>query len=374
MARLLIFLKDTKWDRTNIKVLEEAHDKYDEYLNSARSPYKAALYNYHVARVQKWIHILDNRLKLYYQIRTDETVLEQFELLHDGSYDVPSDIHGFYTNPNRINFYKGIHKDKPRIGNPKSQDNWGEDPETRPGSADPNSNPDPSSNSSHHTTPNTSVHNTPVGSVHSSGHNTPQPDNMANRWKYYRDIPKFTGAPGEMGATHLIKLGDMFKIFEITVPDQPDNDAHEIIDLFKTSLNGPARNWYELNVSGERMGETTVADWEEIKKKFLKYYNPAGSTIEQQMTTLDTLKWHPLSETIDQFAYKFRLMYETSFGEDYTVAIFKKSLPSEYRERLMGVNAFNDIIQRVKEVQQFLGQTIPPPVHWPGYSMPQWPG
>ena len=44
-------------------------------------------------------------------------------------------------------------------------------------------------------------------------------------------------------------------------------------------------------------------------------------------------------------------MYKSSFGEDYTCAMFKKSLPNEYRERLMGVNTFNDVIQRVKEVQ-----------------------
>ena len=197
---------------------------------------------------------------------------------------------------------------------------------------------------------------------------------MANRWKYYRDIPKFTGAPGEMGQTHLTKLGDMFKIFEIEVPNDPAGRAQEVIDLFRTSLNGPARNWYDLNVTGENMGEITVRDWETIKAKFLKYYNPAGSTIEQQMTTLDTLKWHPLTETIDQFAYKFRLMYKGNFGEDYTCAIFKKSLPNEYRERLMGVNTFNDIIQRVKEVQQFLGQNIPPPAQWPAYGMPPWTG
>ena len=122
------------------------------------------------------------------------------------------------------------------------------------------------------------------------------------------------------------------------------------------------------------MGERTVADWEIIKARFLKYYNPAGSTIEQQMTTLDTLKWQPMTETIDQFAYKFQLMYKSSFGEDYTCAMFKKSLPNEYRERLMGVNTFNDVIQRVKEVQQFLGQNIPPPAQWPAYGMPQWPG
>ena len=108
-----------------------------------------------------------------------------------------------------------------------------------------------------------------------------------------------------MGATHLIKLGDMFKMFEIEVPQDPTHDAHDIIDLFNTSLNGPARNWYDLNVTGANMVERTVADWETIKTKFLKYYNPGGSTIEQQMTTLDTLKWHPLAETIEQFASKF---------------------------------------------------------------------
>ena len=183
-----------------------------------------------------------------------------------------------------------------------------------------------------------------------------------------RDIPKFTGAPGEMGATHLIKLNDIITLFDIQEPKNPGDNAQEIIDLFKTSLNGPARNWYELNIT-ETMRGNTLADWEQIKKKFLQYYNPAGSTIEQQMATLDTLKWQPLVETIDQFAYKFGLMFKSDFGEAYTVAMFKKSLPNEYRERLMGLNTFNDVIQRVKEIQQFLGQTIPPSVQWAGYPM-----
>ena len=87
------------------------------------------------------------------------------------------------------------------------------------------------------------------------------------------------------------------------------------------------------------------------------------------MSTLDTLKCQPLIETIDQFAYKFGLMFKSNVGETYTVAMFKKSLPHERRQRLMGVSTFNDVIQRVKEVQQFLGQTIPPTVQWTGYPM-----
>ena len=138
---------------------------------------------------------------------------------------------------------------------------------------------------------------------------------MAKKWtSHYRDIPKVTGALGEMGATHVIKLNDMSKLFEIQEPVNPGDNAQEIIDLFKTSLNGPARNWYEWNIT-ETIKGNTLADLEEIKKKFLQYYNPAGSTIEQQMSTLDTLKWQSLLETIDQFAYKFGLMFKSDFGE-----------------------------------------------------------
>ena len=127
--------------------------------------------------------------------------MEEFENLHDGGYDVPSDIYGFQVKP-MLNLYKGVHRNKHRIEIPKEPE------QNLSGNnlcGSRNSNPTP--------TPPNSGHTTPQG----SGHSTPDPD-MANRWKYYRDIPKFTGAPGEMGATHLIKLGDMFKISEIEVP------------------------------------------------------------------------------------------------------------------------------------------------------------
>ena len=68
----------------NKTALETAHDQYEEYLNEAKSPYESELYSFHVARVQKWIHIIGNRLHLYYKITTDEEEPEEFEQLHDG--------------------------------------------------------------------------------------------------------------------------------------------------------------------------------------------------------------------------------------------------------------------------------------------------
>ena len=311
----------------NKTALERAHDQYEGYLNDANNPYESELYSFHVARVQKWIHILDNRLHLYYKITTDEEEPEEFEQLNDGGYDLPYDVPGFETG--KFDFYQRVKKDKPRIRKPKEHKQA--DEHSQSSSDESKKTPLNSKSNSLHSSRST----TPLSSVHSGGS---EPGNMAKKWtSHYRDIPKFTGVPGEMGATHLIKLNDMSTLFDIQEPQQPGDDAQEIIDLFKTSLNGPARNWYELNIA-EQIQEHTLADWEEIKRRFLKYYNPAGSTIEQQMSTLDTLKWQPLLETIDQFAYKFGLMFKTDFGEDYTVAMFKKSLPNEYRERLMGVN------------------------------------
>ena len=128
-----------------------------------------------------------------------------------------TDLRGFETKP-MINLYKGIHKDKPRKHLPK-------DPDTLSGHSSPHS-----SNTNSDPTPTDSGHTTPLG----SGHNTPDLD-MANKWKYYRDIPKFTGAPGEMGATHLTKLSDMFKIFEIQIPNDPDcwsSRSHRFVQNF----------------------------------------------------------------------------------------------------------------------------------------------
>ena len=61
-----------------------------------------------------------------------------------------------------------------------------------------------------------------------------EPDNMAKKWNsHYRDNPKFTDTPGEMGDTHLIKLNDMKKFFEIQEPVKPGDNAQEISRFVK---------------------------------------------------------------------------------------------------------------------------------------------
>ena len=131
---------------------------------------------------------------MYTQILADENVLEVYEKIHDDGYDAPSDLSGFELKP-MVNLYKGIYKDKTRKHLPREPDNLSG--QSSPHSGNTNPTPTPTPSSSGHITP------------PRSGHNTPDP-NMANKWKYYRDIPKFVGAPGEMGQTHLTKLSNMF--------------------------------------------------------------------------------------------------------------------------------------------------------------------
>ena len=144
---------------------------------------------------------------------------------------MPFEVPGFERG--KFGFYQNMIKDKPRIRKPrehKQPDKHSQSPE--------NTKKTPLNSKSNSTL--SSRCPTPLSSVHSS---ETGPENMAKKWtSHYRDIPKFTGSPGEMGATHLIKLNDMSKLFEIQEPQNPGDDAQEIIDLFKTSLNGPARN------------------------------------------------------------------------------------------------------------------------------------
>ena len=139
----------------NKTALETAHDQYEEYLNEANSPYESELYSYHVATVQKWIHIIGNRLHLYYKITTDEEEPEEFEQLHDGGYDLPYDIPGFETG--KFDFYQNVIKDKPRIRKPREQKQIGKGVQTQDKTETLSSKSD-SSRSSRSTTPLSSVH------------------------------------------------------------------------------------------------------------------------------------------------------------------------------------------------------------------------
>ena len=51
--------------------------------------------------------------------------------------------------------------------------------------------------------------------------------------------------------------------------------------------------------------------WETIKSKFLTYFNPLGSTKEQQIQAWKEMVWKPEEEKLTDFVFRFsQLAYE----------------------------------------------------------------
>ena len=45
--------------------------------------------------------------------------------------------------------------------------------------------------------------------------------------------------------------------------------------------------------------------WKTVKSKFLTYFNPTGSTKEQQIKAWKELKWKPEEEKLTDFVFRF---------------------------------------------------------------------
>ena len=48
--------------------------------------------------------------------------------------------------------------------------------------------------------------------------------------------------------------------------------------------------------------------WKTVKSKFLTYFNPIGSTKEQQIKAWKELKWKPEEEKLTDFVFRFNHM------------------------------------------------------------------
>ena len=75
-----------------------------------------------------------------------------------------------------------------------------------------------------------------------------------------------------------------------------DVDCRDIINKFKASLKNNARVWYSMYIDGRIPDLYSEAGWKTIKSRFLTYFNPIGSTKEQQIKAWKELKWKPEEE------------------------------------------------------------------------------
>ena len=119
-------------------------------------------------------------------------------------------------------------------------------------------------------------------------------DGGQNRNHYWslRDIPKFE-EKGEQPYSHLMEFEDYLVASGIAIEPDENPDYRDIINKFKASLKNNARVWFSMYIEN-RVPDLHSADgWKTVKSKFLTYFNPIGSTKEQQIKAWKELKWKP---------------------------------------------------------------------------------
>ena len=121
-------------------------------------------------------------------------------------------------------------------------------------------------------------------------------DERNHNWSL-RDIPKFEGK-GEQPFSHLMEFEDDLVASGVTVEEDADDprvrpDYRDIINKFKASLKNNARVWYSMYIDNRVQYLHSAEGWKTLKSKFLTYFNPIGSSKEQQIKAWKELKWKP---------------------------------------------------------------------------------
>ena len=171
-----------------------------------------------------------------------------------------------------------------------------------------------------------------------------------------RDIPKFEGK-GEQPFSHLMEFEDYLIASGVRVdPDEDENgrrvdvDYRDIINKFKASLKNNARVWYSMYIDGRITDLYSEAGWKTIKSKFLTYFNPIGSTKEQQIKAWKELKWKPEEEKLTDFVFRFsQLAHELAYTDEQQIAHFVLCIPRGLYSYLEGAKTVPDAVENLRK-------------------------
>ena len=179
-------------------------------------------------------------------------------------------------------------------------------------------------------------------------------DEEKNHYWSLRDIAKFEGK-GEQPFSHLMELEDYLIASGVRIEPEEDNagrrvevDYKDIINKFKASLKSNVRIWYSMCINGRLPDLHSEAGWKAIKSRFLTYFNPIGSTKEQEIKAWKELKWKPEEEKLTNFVFRFsQLAYELSYTDDQQISHFVLCIPRGLYLYLEGAKTVSDAVENL---------------------------
>ena len=182
-------------------------------------------------------------------------------------------------------------------------------------------------------------------------------DNRQDERNHYwslRDIPKFEGK-GEQPYSHLMEFEDYLVASGVTLDEDDDDpragpDYRDIINKFKASLKNNARVWYSMYIEKRIPDLHSAEGWKTVKSKFLTYFNPIGSTKEQQIKVWKELKWKPEEEKLTDFVFRFnQLAHELGYSEEQQVSHFVLCIPRGVYLYLEGARTIPDVVENLRK-------------------------
>ena len=193
--------------------------------------------------------------------------------------------------------------------------------------------------------------------------------NMANqlRWSV-QSVSKFHGDSGQSATQHLYEFDDFLRAAGIVAPEEGGDAANvaHIINDFVTTLKGKARVWFDMNVPEDE--RTTRGEWNVIRDKFKAYFHPLGSTKEQRIRAWKDMRWDPIKEAIDDFAYRYKeLGLSLGLQQDSIFDNFKACIPGQY---FVFVYNANDMAQAVDNLKKCIAAGPMVPSTTIGVSVP----
>ena len=176
-------------------------------------------------------------------------------------------------------------------------------------------------------------------------------DGGQNRNHYWslRDIPKFEGK-GEQTYSHLMEFEDYLVASGIAIAPDENPDYRDVINKFKASLKNNARVWFSMYIEN-RVPDLHSADgWKTVKSKFLTYFNPIGSTKEQQIKAWKELKWKPQEEKLTDFVFRFsQLAHELGYTDEQQISHFVLCIPRGLYLYLEGAQTVPDAVENLRK-------------------------
>ena len=90
--------------------------------------------------------------------------------------------------------------------------------------------------------------------------------------------------------------------------------------------------------------------WKTVKSKFLTYFNPIGSTKEQQIKAWKELKWKHEEEKLTDFVFRFsQLAHELGYTDEQQISHFVLCIPRGMYLYLEGARTVPDAVENLRK-------------------------